>query len=79
LYFKIYFLVCVFYETVRKEGMLQIKTNAVVSIHYTLTDKNGEVLDTSSGKEPLGLSSRQGPYNTRFGKGTRRQRKRGKN
>ena len=32
---------------------MQIKTNAVVSIHYTLTDKSGEVLDTSDGQEPL--------------------------
>lgn len=32
---------------------MQIKTDAVVSIHYTLTDKAGEVLDTSDGQEPL--------------------------
>ena len=32
---------------------MQIKTNAVVSIHYTLTNKTGEVLDTSDGSEPL--------------------------
>ena len=53
LYFKIYLLVCCFYELVRKEGKLKITTNSVVSIHYTLTDKTGEVLDTSAGKEPL--------------------------
>ena len=32
---------------------MQIKTNAVVLIHYTLTDKDGEVLDTSDGQDPL--------------------------
>jgi FKBP-type peptidyl-prolyl cis-trans isomerase SlyD len=32
---------------------MQIKTNAVVSIHYTLTNKTGEVLDTSDGSEPM--------------------------
>jgi FKBP-type peptidyl-prolyl cis-trans isomerase SlyD len=32
---------------------MQITTNAVVSIHYTLTDKTGEIIDTSDGREPL--------------------------
>jgi FKBP-type peptidyl-prolyl cis-trans isomerase SlyD len=32
---------------------MQITTNAVVAIHYTLTNKGGEVLDTSDGREPL--------------------------
>jgi FKBP-type peptidyl-prolyl cis-trans isomerase SlyD len=32
---------------------MQITINAAVSIHYTLTDKSGEVLDTSDGGEPL--------------------------
>ena len=32
---------------------MQITTNAVVAIHYTLTNKDGEVLDTSDGREPL--------------------------
>ena len=32
---------------------MQITENAVVFIHYTLTDKSGEVLDTSLGSEPL--------------------------
>jgi len=32
---------------------MQITENTVVSIHYTLTDKAGEVLDTSEGQEPL--------------------------
>ena len=32
---------------------MQIKTDVVVSIHYTLTDKTGEVIDTSDGQEPL--------------------------
>ena len=31
---------------------MQVTTDAVVSIHYTLTDKEGEVLDTSDGQEP---------------------------
>lgn len=30
-----------------------IRENCVVSIHYTLTDKDGDVLDSSEGKEPL--------------------------
>jgi len=30
-----------------------IQENCVVSIHYTLTNKTGEVLDSSTGKEPL--------------------------
>ena len=30
-----------------------ISENCVVSIHYTLTDKDGDVLDSSEGKEPL--------------------------
>ncbi len=32
---------------------MQIKENSVVNIHYTLTNDAGEVLDSSSGKEPL--------------------------
>jgi FKBP-type peptidyl-prolyl cis-trans isomerase SlyD len=32
---------------------MQITKNAVVAIHYTLTDKSGAVLDTSQGREPL--------------------------
>ena len=32
---------------------MQITTDLVVSMHYTLTDKSGEVLDTSDGQEPL--------------------------
>ena len=30
-----------------------ISENCVVSIHYTLTDKDGDVLDSSEGQEPL--------------------------
>lgn len=30
-----------------------IKPNAVVAIHYTLTDNEGAVLDSSTGKQPL--------------------------
>lgn len=32
---------------------MQIADNAVVSIHYTLTNQAGEVLDSSQGQEPL--------------------------
>ena len=32
---------------------MQIGTNSVVSIHYTLKDETGEVLDASEGREPL--------------------------
>jgi len=32
---------------------LKIQSNCVVSIHYTLTDEAGEVIDTSDGSEPL--------------------------
>lgn len=32
---------------------MTISTNQVVSIHYTLTDDDGETLDTSSGRDPL--------------------------
>ncbi|WP_370979693.1 peptidylprolyl isomerase [Agaribacterium sp. ZY112] len=32
---------------------MKIERNSVVSIHYTLKDENGEVIDTSDGQEPL--------------------------
>ncbi|MCE2788097.1 MAG: peptidylprolyl isomerase [Bacteroidota bacterium] len=32
---------------------MKIESNKVVSIHYTLTDNAGTVLDSSSGKDPL--------------------------
>ncbi len=32
---------------------MKVSLNKVVSIHYTLTDNNGVVLDSSSGKDPL--------------------------
>jgi len=32
---------------------MQIGMNSVVSIHYTLKDETGEVLDASEGREPL--------------------------
>ena len=32
---------------------MQIAKNKVVSIDYKLTDKNGEIIDTSEGREPL--------------------------
>ena len=32
---------------------MQAQKDVVVSIHYTLTSDNGEVIDSSAGKEPL--------------------------
>lgn len=32
---------------------MQIESNKVVNIHYTLTNEEGEILDSSSGQEPL--------------------------
>lgn len=32
---------------------MKIEPNKVVSIHYTLTNKNNDILDSSSGTEPL--------------------------
>ncbi len=32
---------------------MQVSNQKVVSIHYTLTDNEGQILDTSSGREPL--------------------------
>lgn len=32
---------------------MKVTTNSVVSIHYTLTNNEGTVLDSSSGREPL--------------------------
>lgn len=32
---------------------MQISKNSVVSIHYTLKDEKGEILDTSEGRDPL--------------------------
>jgi FKBP-type peptidyl-prolyl cis-trans isomerase SlyD len=32
---------------------MKISTGAIVSIHYTLTGDNGQVIDTSQGREPL--------------------------
>jgi len=32
---------------------MKVEKNKVVSIHYTLTNKQGEVLDSSDGKDPL--------------------------
>lgn len=32
---------------------MKIAENCVVSIHYTLTDEDGTVIDTSDGREPL--------------------------
>ena len=32
---------------------MQIKENSVVSFHYTLTGKDGQVIDSSEGNQPL--------------------------
>ena len=32
---------------------MQISENSVVSFHYTLTDKDGQVIDRSAGHAPL--------------------------
>ena len=32
---------------------MNIANNCVASFHYTLTDKDGKVLDSSEGREPL--------------------------
>jgi len=32
---------------------MKIRKDAMVSIHYTLTDDSGQILDTSKGREPL--------------------------
>ena len=32
---------------------MQVSNQKVVSIHYTLTDNEGQILDTSNGREPL--------------------------
>ena len=39
---------------------MQISANKVVSIDYTLTNNQGEVIDTSSGREPLAYLQGQG-------------------
>ncbi|MCW0200674.1 MAG: peptidylprolyl isomerase [Rhodanobacter thiooxydans] len=33
--------------------MMQIAQNAVAAFHYTLTDDDGQVIDSSAGREPL--------------------------
>ena len=44
---------------------MQIATNKVVSIDYTLTNDQGQVVDSSSGREPLAYL--QGHHNIIFG------------
>jgi len=39
---------------------MQVAPNAVVSIHYTLTNDAGEKIDTSEGREPLAYVHGQG-------------------
>jgi len=36
-----------------KGDFMKIENNAVVSIHYVLTDESGQTLDSSAGKDPL--------------------------
>lgn len=38
----------------------KVEENKVVSIHYTLRDEDGDVIDTSEGEEPLALLYGQG-------------------
>lgn len=35
------------------EDQMKVEKNNVVTIHYTLRDESGEVIDTSSGRDPL--------------------------
>ena len=37
----------------REESPVKIADNCVVSIHYTLTDDEGTVIDSSAGAEPM--------------------------
>jgi FKBP-type peptidyl-prolyl cis-trans isomerase SlyD len=37
----------------RKKSIMQITKHKVASIHYTLTDNSGNILDSSNGREPL--------------------------
>ena len=37
----------------KQENIMQITENTVVSMHYTLTDEQGQELDSSVGQEPL--------------------------
>jgi FKBP-type peptidyl-prolyl cis-trans isomerase SlyD len=48
------FLYITFYRQIPgKENQMQIGENSVVSIHYTLKSEDGEILDSSDGREPL--------------------------
>jgi FKBP-type peptidyl-prolyl cis-trans isomerase SlyD len=39
--------------TTRKENIMQVAKDSVVSIHYTLKDDSGQVLDSSDDRDPL--------------------------
>lgn len=39
---------------------MQVAEGKIISIHYTLTNTNGEVLDSSKGKEPLDFMQGKG-------------------
>jgi len=42
------------------EPVMQIAANAAVAFHYTLTDDDGQVVDSSAGREPLAYLHGQG-------------------
>ncbi len=46
-------IVPVLLKPLKGDNIMQISDNKVVSIHYTLTNNKGEVLDSSTGKAPL--------------------------
>jgi FKBP-type peptidyl-prolyl cis-trans isomerase SlyD len=41
------------FYTILRKTLMTIKDNSAVSFHYTLTDDDGQQLDSSAGKEPL--------------------------
>ncbi len=49
---------------------MQIANRHAVSFHYTLTDDQGNVIDSSDGREPLAyIHGGEGPYRAGPGKG----------
>jgi FKBP-type peptidyl-prolyl cis-trans isomerase SlyD len=42
-----------FFDTSFKTSIMQITKHTVAAIHYTLTDNEGNVLDSSAGRDPL--------------------------
>jgi FKBP-type peptidyl-prolyl cis-trans isomerase SlyD len=41
------------HQSYKRENIMQIAPHSVVSFHYTLTDDQGQVVDSSEGREPL--------------------------